>query len=139
MGLVADIVICERLPVGPEAICGVMSDHSMLCSIAPNIMRQVNVKSRRAETYLAEERIFLGGRLYLSMVRHTLECPQYHLYRIVGGDAKGSAVTEQFQPQNGHTNVTVTIRWKTGIFSRSSGIADGYRQLLRDACTACRP
>lgn len=114
-----------------DAIYQLMSDHRSLSEVVPGIILSVRVLSERPETYLAEERLALGGREYLSMVRHRREPPRLHEYLVVGGEAKGSRVTETFEEISGGTRLTVTIDWKGGRLRRGDmATADTYQRLL---------
>lgn len=114
-----------------DAVYRVMSDHRLLSEVAPGVILSVRVLSERPETYLAEERLALGGREYLSMVRHHREPPSLHEYLVVGGDAKGSRVTETFEEIPGGTRLTVTIDWKGGRLRKGdAATADTYHRLL---------
>lgn len=116
---------------GMDGVYGVISDHSELSRVAPRIVRSVRTLSVRPDTYLAEERLVLGGREYLSMVRHRLEPPSAHAYTIVGGDAKGSTITEMLEETAGGTRVTARIEWRMGLRRMGGGrIRDSYQQLL---------
>lgn len=122
-----------RVEVGAarDAVYRVMSDHRSLAEIVPGVIISVRVLSEREETYLAEERLVLGGREYLSMVRHRREPPRLHEYLVVGGAAKGSRVTEAFEETDGGTRLSVTVDWRGGRLRRTGGaVMDTYRELL---------
>ena len=114
-----------------DTVYATMSDHRSLARMAPGVIISIRVLSERAETYLAEERLALGGREYLSMVRHRREPPRLHEYLVVGGDAKGSRVTETFEETSSGTRLTITVDWKGGRLRRAEGaVVDSYRGLL---------
>ena len=114
-----------------DTVYATMSDHRSLAAMAPGVIISIRVLSERPETYLAEERLALGGREYLSMVRHRREPPRLHEYLVVGGDAKGSRVTEAFEETNAGTRLTITIDWKGGRLRRAdTAIVDSYLGLL---------
>lgn len=123
--------ISVEISSGMDEVYGVISDHSELSRMAPRIIKSVRTLSVRPDTYLAEERLVLGGREYLSMVRHRLKPPSAHIYTMVGGDAKGSTITEMLEETAGGTRVTVHIEWRMGL-RRMGGnkIRDSYQKLL---------
>lgn len=123
--------ISVEISSGRDEVYGVITDHAELSRVAPRIVRSVRTLSVRPDTYLAEERLVLGGREYLSMVRHRLEPPSAHTYTIVGGDAKGSTITEILDETAGGTRVTAHIEWRMGLRRMGGGrIRDSYQELL---------
>lgn len=121
------------IPSDIDVSYGIISDHAVLSGLTSHI-KSVRVKSRRPELYLAEERIILGGHEYLCMVRHCC-IPYTHEYTIVGGDAKGSHVTERFESIPLGTRIMAAIHWKGGIrgmLGRGS-IRDDYADMLAAA------
>ena len=110
---------------------GTISDHAVLGGITPHI-KSVRVKSRRPERYLAEEVLVLGGREYLCMIRHYCRPPHTHEYTVVGGDAKGSRITEKFESTAGGTRITASIDWKTGFWGMlgHGSVRDDYAEML---------
>lgn len=122
------------IPVGAEAAYDMISDHAALAAKTPHI-KTVKVKSTRPDLYLAEERLVLGGREYLCMVRHRRRPPHTHEYTVVGGDAKGSRVVERFRDIPGGTRVTVDIDWKYGLrgMAGRGGMLNDYADMLRAA------
>ena len=131
MGHIADIVLSSEIPADPKTVCDILSDHDLLHRLAPDIIKSVNVRSRRDDTYVAEERLILGGREYLCMVRHILGCPDSHRYYVIGGDAKRSTVTERFEPLKDKTRIVSTIRWKGGLLARNGRVSASYQDLIR--------
>ncbi len=93
----------------------ILSDHAGLQRIVPDVILSFHMRSTRPRTYVAEEMLRLGGRTYLSMVRHQLNPPSSHSYYVIGGDAKGSHIDESMREDQNGTLVTVTINWKRGI------------------------
>ena len=131
--------ITVDIPARIDAVYDAISDHSTLSEMAPHIT-SVKVKSRRPERYLAEEALVLGGHRYLCMIRHHCSHPHTHEYFVVGGDAKGSRVTERYQTTKYGTRITVSIDWKSGLRGVLGGgsIQDDYTHMLYAAASGLR-
>ena len=56
------------------------------------------------------------------MAKHIIEKPTLHETFIVGGDAKGSHITENFQQTSNGTKITVTVDFKSKGKMRLSGM-----------------
>lgn len=121
-----------EIPARMDAVYDMISDHAALSGLTPYI-ESVKVKSRRPERYLAEETLVLGGRRHLCMVRHHCSRPRTHEYFVVGGDAKGSRITETYQATPTGTRITVSIDWRGGLRGMlgSGPIRDDYADMLR--------
>ena len=130
MGYIADITLSSEIPADPKTVCDILSDHDLLHQLVPDVIKSVNVRSRRDDTYVAEERLILGGREYLCMVRHVLRCPDSHMYYVIGGDAKRSIITERFESLKDRTRVVSTIRWKGGLLRRDRGVSASYQDII---------
>lgn len=112
-----------------------LSSHQAMGTVVPNVILSVRVLSVRPETYVAEERLRLGGRLYVTMVRHRTDPRRLtHHYFVIGGDAKGSQVTEWFRDAPGGTQITAHIRWKAGLRGIVGGsVRRSYQEILNAA------
>ena len=127
------------LPARMDAVYDAISDHSVLAGLTPHI-ESVRMKSRRPERYLAEEALVLGGRRHLCMVRHHCSRPHTHEYFVVGGDAKGSRITETYRATPAGTRISVRIDWRGGLRGILGGgsITDDYADMLRASVSGLR-
>lgn len=130
MGYIADIILSSDIPADIGMVYDILSDHNQLHQLAPGIIKSVNVRSRRDDTYVAEERLVLGGKEYLCMVRHILKCPDSHTCYVIGGDAKRSMITEQFESLKDQTRVVSTISWRGGLLSRNKRVSASYQDII---------
>ena len=110
---------------------GILSDHRRLQEVVPSMVVSALMRSSRPHSYVAEEQIRLGGRLHLCMVRHQLSPPHMHKYYVIGGDAKGSTITEDMHESRNGTDVTATINWKKPWFTKNT-IPDTYQEMLQE-------
>ena len=121
-----------EIPARMDAVYDTISDHAVLSGLTPHI-ESVRVRSRRPERYLAEETLMLGGRRHLCMVRHHCSRPHTHEYFVVGGDAKGSRITETYRATPAGTRISVRIDWRGGLRGMLGGgsISGDYADMLR--------
>lgn len=128
-----------EIPARMDAVYDVVSDHAALSGRTSHI-ESVKVKSRRPERYLAEETLVLGGRRHLCMIRHHCLRPHTHEYFVVGGDAKGSRITETYKATPAGTRISVSIDWRGGLRGMLGGgsIGDDYADMLYDSASGPR-
>ena len=117
VGFVAYTTVTASIAARPEAMCDIMSDHRILHTLVPHIVKSVNIRSWRAQTYVAEERLVFGNKC--------------HRYRVIGGDAKGSSVTERFEDNGEYTHLHISIHWKYRFWMKTNWhIQECYQEMV---------
>lgn len=115
-----------------DSVYELLSNHAELSKINDMIVK-VNMRSERPESAVNEETISLSGKTYKCMVKHIFEAPSVHTYTVIGGDAKGSRITEKLQEISDGTRVNMSVQWRVGLFVfRSRNILGDYTALLHD-------
>ena len=79
----------------------VLVDFRNFEKIAPEYYSSITPKSIRDESSLVVEHLHLSGNEFIIMAKHFSKPPNLHETRIVGGDIKGSYITEKIS-QCGH-------------------------------------
>lgn len=116
-------VTFEKLTKAPiEKIFDAATDFESFQNKLKEFFPSIRIISVRPNTTLVEEHINLAGKEMVVMAKHIIEKPTLHETFIVGGDAKGSHITEKFQQTDHGTKITVTVEFKSKGKMRLSGM-----------------
>jgi coenzyme Q-binding protein COQ10 len=91
-------------------------------TMMPQFFPSIRIISVRPNTTLVEEHIVIGGRELVVMAKHVLNAPKIHETFIVGGDAKGTHIKEEYEQLSEGTQITVSVDFKPKGSMRLSGI-----------------
>lgn len=78
----------------------ILTDFENFEKLLPEFYSSISVKSIRNESSLVAEHLHLLGNEFVIMAKHFSEPPNKHQMRVVGGDIKGSFITELIIPLN---------------------------------------
>ena len=78
----------------------------------PQYFPSVRVRSIRNETAVVEEHMMLGDKELVIMAKHVTQSPLLHEIFVIGGDAKGSHIKEQFLDHSEGTKILVDVDLK---------------------------
>jgi len=105
----------------------------------------VRVRSIRNETAVVEEHMMLGDRELVIMAKHVTQSPLLHEIFVIGGDAKGSHIKEQFLDHSEGTKILVDVDLKlkgkmkiSELFAKNnlqenySNIIDGFAKIAEN-------
>lgn len=82
----------------------------------------VRIISKRPTTTLVEAHLILSGKEFVVMQKHVIEKPSIHEIFFVGGDAKGTHITEKYEQSSDGTKVTLIVDFKYKGSMRFSGL-----------------
>lgn len=88
----------------------------------PYFFPSIRIVSVRPNTTLVEEHLNLAGKELIVMAKHTVEFPSLHETFFVGGDAKGTHITEKYEETPKGTKILLTVEFKPKGPIRFSGI-----------------
>lgn|GEM_PF-231292 len=97
----------------------------------PQYFPSVRIISVRPHTTLVEEHRIIAGTEFVVMAKHVVNDSLIHETFFVGGDAKGSHITEKFEQTSTGTLITVTIDFKPKLSMKLSGLV-GKPKYLKD-------
>ena len=90
----------------------IFSDFENYQKIIPQHYPSVRVRSMRGDVSVVEEHLILGGMELLIMAKHVLQKPILHEIFVIGGDAKGSKIKQEFIELENGTKVLVDVDLK---------------------------
>ena len=102
----------------------------------PQFFPSVRVVSIRPNTTLVEEHLNLAGKQLVVMAKHVIVEPVVHETFIVGGDAKGTHIIEEYKQTSKGTRIVVTVDFKgsirlTGIFGKGK-FEDEFSKIMNE-------
>ena len=98
----------------------------------------VRVRSIRNDTAVVEEHLILGDKELVIMAKHVIESPLLHEIFVIGGDAKGSHIKEQFLDHSDGTKILIDVNLKlkgkmkiSELFTKNN-LEENYRKIIND-------
>ena len=109
----------------------IISNFENFQKLFPNFYPSILIKSVRDESSLVAEHLKLHDSEFIIMAKHFTTKPHSHEMRVVGGDLKGSSITEIFSFDNGKTslNVNVELDVKSSRFSKKNPYEESLNNL----------
>jgi coenzyme Q-binding protein COQ10 len=108
-----------------EKIFEIATNYESFQTILPEFFPSIRVISVRPNTTLVEEHLKLGGKELIVMAKHVTDESKTHEIFIVGGDAKGTHIIEEYEQTPEGTRIVLTVDFKlkgpmrmTGIFGK---------------------
>ena len=100
----------------------IISNFENFQKLFPNFYPSILIKSVRDESSLVAEHLKLHDTEFIIMSKHFISKPHSHEMRVVGGDLKGSSITEIFSFDNGKTSLKVNVELdvKSSRFSKKN-------------------
>lgn len=87
-------------------------------NIMPKYFPSIRIRSVRENTAVVEEHLNLGGKEFIMMTKHVTKYPESHEVFVIGGDAKGTHITEKYEKLGDATKLTVDADIKIGGFMK---------------------
>lgn len=119
-----------------DSVYKVFSDYENYQKISPQFFPSIRIRSVRDNVAVVEEHLILGDDELVIMAKHVTDEPVLHDVFIIGGDAKGSHIQEQFieTPQGTKILVNVDLKLKGkmkigGMFSKSK-YQENYEEII---------
>ncbi len=121
-----------------DDIFEVFSNYENYEKLVPLHFPSIRVRSVRNDVSVVEERMMLGDTELLIMAKHVFKKPVLHEVFVIGGDAKGSKIRQEFiQLENG-TKILVDVdlkfkcKMKISNIFRKNDFKQDYSKILDD-------
>ena len=135
----------KKVSAKREIVFDILSNYENYQKILPQHFPSVRVRSIRENTSVVEEHLFLGKRELIIMAKHVTKKPVTHDVFVIGGDAKGSHISQQFIeiPEGTKIIVNVELKFKgkqkfSSLFGKNnfekeySAILDDFVQIVKN-------
>jgi len=90
----------------------IFSNYDNYQNLVPQHYPSVRIRSVRVDQAVVEEHFNLGGTEMLVMAKHVSKKPVLHEVYIIGGDAKGSYIKQEFIELEKRTKVLIDADFK---------------------------
>jgi len=109
----------------------ILSDFENFQKLFPQFYPSILIKSVRDESSLVAEHLKLHDKEFVIMSKHFLTPSASHEMRVVGGDMKGSKITETLSTKDNKTILTVDaeLNIKSSRFSKKNPYAESLENL----------
>jgi len=121
-----------------EIVYEILSNFENYQKLIPQHFPSVRVRSVRGNISVVEEHLNLGDRELLLMAKHVTEEPVLHEVFVIGGDAKGSHIKQQFIKISEGTKIIVDVDLKlkgkmkmSSMFGKNK-FEEDYARILDD-------
>ena len=95
-----------------DTVFQIFSNYENYEKLTPQHFPSIRIRSVRGNVSVVEERLMLGDTELLIMAKHVSKEPVLHEVFVIGGDAKGSKIRQEFiQLENG-TKILVDVDLK---------------------------
>jgi coenzyme Q-binding protein COQ10 len=95
-----------------ETVYEILSNYENYQKLIPQYFPSVRVRSVRENISVVEEHMNLGDKELVIMAKHVTEKPVLHEVFVIGGDAKGSHIKQQFIEISEGTKIIVDVDLK---------------------------
>ena len=119
-----------------DIVYKVFSDYENYQKVSPEFFPSIRIRSVRNNVAVVEEHMNLGDEEFVIMAKHVTDEPVRHDVYIIGGDAKGSHIQEQFIKTPEGTKILVDVDLKLkgkmklgGMFAKSR-YQENYEEIL---------
>jgi len=121
-----------------EIVYEILSNFENYQKLIPQHFPSVRVRSVRGNISVVEEHLNLGDRELVLMAKHVTKEPVLHEIFVIGGDAKGSHIRQQFIEISEGTRVIVDVDLKlkgkmkmSSMFGKNK-FEEDYAKILDD-------
>jgi len=90
-----------------EKVFKIVTDYEAFQKLLPQYFSSVRVRSTRGNVSVVEEHLNLAGKELVMMTKHVKKEPQLHDVFVIGGDGKGSHISEKYEETSNGTKITV--------------------------------
>lgn len=105
-----------------KTVYTIFSDYENYQKISPEFFPSIRIRSVRDNVAVVEEHVNLGSDEFIVMAKHVTDEPVLHDVFVIGGDAKGSRIREQFLEIPEGTKVLVDVDLKLNGKMKLSGL-----------------
>jgi coenzyme Q-binding protein COQ10 len=121
-----------------EIVYEILSNYENYQKLIPQHFPSVRVRSVRENISVVEEHMNLGDKELVIMAKHVTEKPVLHEVFVIGGDARGSRIKQQFIEISEGTKIIVDVDLKlkgkmkmSSMFGKNK-FEEDYSKILDD-------
>jgi coenzyme Q-binding protein COQ10 len=126
-----------------KTVFDIFSNFENYQKLFPQHFPSIRVRSSRENTSVVEEHLILGAKELVIMAKHVTDEPVLHEIFVIGGDAKGTHIKEQFIDHENGTKILIDVDFKfkgmmkiSNLFGKDK-IEDNYSKIFDDFSKNC--
>lgn len=134
------IVIERIIRSERQRVFDIVANYENFQNILPKYFPSVRVRSVRENVAIVEEHLRLGDKELVMTTKHVTKYPESHDVFVLGGDAKGSHISETYEkiPEGTKLTVIADIKLKgmlkiVGLFAKSK-IQSEFSKVIDEFC-----
>ncbi len=121
-----------------SSVFEIFSDFENYQKLLSQHFPSVRVRSIRNNIAVVEEHMMLGDKELIIMAKHVSQSPLLHEVFVIGGDAKGSHIKEQFLDHSDGTKLLIDVDLKlkgkmklSELFAKNN-LQENYSKIIDD-------
>lgn len=121
-----------------KVVFEILSNYENYQKLIPQHFPSIRVRSIRGNVAVVEEHLNLGGEEMVIMSKHVSQEPILHEIFVIGGDAKGSHIKQQFIEHAKGTKILIDVnlklkgKMKIGQLFGKKKYEDSYSEIIDD-------
>jgi len=135
---VTKFTIKKTVNVKREILFDLLSDFENYQKLFPQHFPSIRVRSMRNNVAIVEEHLNLDDKELVIMAKHVSQKPVLHEIFVIGGDAKGTHIKQQFIEHTSGTKLIVDVDFKlkgkmkiAGLFGKNN-LEQDYDDIIDD-------
>ena len=119
-----------------DKVFSIATDYESFQKTLPQIFPSIRVRSSRDNVSVVEQHLRISGKELVMMTKHVVNPPTMHEVFVIGGDAKGSYISEKYEEISEGTKITIDADLKlkgamkiAGFFGKKK-ILDGFSKVM---------
>lgn len=119
-----------------ERVFDIAANYEEFEKTLPQYFPSIRVRSQRDNVAVVEEHLRVAGKELVMMTKHVTTYPELHEVFVIGGDAKGSIITEKYEvvPEGTKIIVDADIKLKgvmkiAGLFGKKK-ILNSFSKIM---------
>jgi carbon monoxide dehydrogenase subunit G len=134
------ITIIKNIKAERQHVFDIIANYENFQNILPKYFPSIRVRSVRENIAIVEEHMKLGDKELVMTTKHVSKYPESHDVFVLGGDIKGTHISEIYEKTDYGTKLTVTADVKlngamklASIFGKSS-IVPEFNKVMDEFC-----
>ena len=134
LNTVAKFTIEKIVNVKRKILFELLSDFENYQKLLPQYFPSTRIRSVRNNVAVVEEHLNLGDKELVIMAKHVTQEPVLHEIFVIGGDAKGTNIKQQFIEHSNGTKLIVDVDFKLKGKMKIAGL---FRKNKFEFCIKC--
>jgi len=134
------ITIIKDITAERQRVFDIIANYENFQNILPKYFPSIRVRSVRENIAIVEEHMRLGDKELVMMTKHVSKYPESHDVFVLGGDIKGTHISEIYEKTDKGTKLTINADIKlngtmklANIFGKSK-IVPEFNKVMDEFC-----